>query len=413
MNFQYKLRLLNGPLLGRELKLPPGTIHIGDGDSDSDIVVPLEGGGMAQLLIDEEGVVVATPAPCWVDGEVWDTAQPLPLGRAVDLDGVAMVFGRVEDELANLTVPVRMNRQGGKHGKRQVWLPLAIVCVTAAILLLSYLLLNQDGTPSAQARAADSTTTPALPPRNPELSSLRFKWDQQHVLTISGPCADSVQVELMLQALRQSGTLFRNETVCRDQLIRNALNIIQLHGYRDVEVRDGDSLDSIKIEGPIRADERWEGVLQDLRRVSGLRSWEVRNDVDGAVRQLALWLKEQGLGEGVSITLLNDTMMVTGALDTATETHLKRALRQFDGQAHLRLKTAFQNIPSAVDINQYLPAPPQSIGGNRGAPYLELANGLRLQAGSYLPNGYEVISFSNKGIGLLSNNSVVYLPLGW
>jgi type III secretion protein D len=58
-----------------------------------------------------------------------------------------------------------------------------------------------------------------------------------------------------------------------------------------------------------------------------------------------------------------------------------------------------------------LPAPVVTVGGQANSIYVVLANGMRLQAGSVLPNGYAIVRLSRRAIGLRNGEHLVSIPL--
>ncbi len=114
MSFLFKLRLLNGPLAGRELALPAGELTLGQGDVD--LQVPLAGlvtDRHVVLLVSEQGVFLTSAIACWVAGNAWeDRTAALPLAQVIDLAGQGLLLGTVDSTLPLLPLPPRVVAAG-------------------------------------------------------------------------------------------------------------------------------------------------------------------------------------------------------------------------------------------------------------------------------------------------------------
>lgn len=113
MSFLFKLRLLNGPLVGRELALPAGELTLGEGDVD--LQVPLEGlvaDRRVVLLVSEKGVFLTSKVACWIDGKPCeDHTAALPLAQVIDLAGQGLLLGLVDSTLLLLPLPSRITAE--------------------------------------------------------------------------------------------------------------------------------------------------------------------------------------------------------------------------------------------------------------------------------------------------------------
>ncbi|MFL9590999.1 EscD/YscD/HrpQ family type III secretion system inner membrane ring protein, partial [Aeromonas schubertii] len=95
METSFKLKLLNGPLQGQELRLPPGPFTLGA--AESDLLLPLERGEQARLEVTPSGVALCSDTPCWVAGRRQGEGV-LPIHAGIDLAGVHFVLAHSDEE---------------------------------------------------------------------------------------------------------------------------------------------------------------------------------------------------------------------------------------------------------------------------------------------------------------------------
>ena len=247
--------------------------------------------------------------------------------------------------------------------------------------------------------------------RHPALQGIQARKDETGTLILSGHCTASSQLDMLRTTLREQGFLIRNEAVCQDTLQRNVRYLLELNGYRDFQILPGKTLGSVEIRGAIHADIQWQQAAKQLNALAGLDSWSVVNNDNAVFHLLLSKLHEKSLLEGLSIMLGSGNLLVTGQLDSTRATAVTEVLNHFNQSVPSRLKASFQNIPAAIASNKVLPAAVVSLGGNARALYVELANGMRLQQGSVLPSGYTIYSLNEKGLALLKDEMLIYLPL--
>lgn len=51
-----------------------------------------------------------------------------------------------------------------------------------------------------------------------------------------------------------------------------------MNGYHDIDITQGNSLDSVKIYGDIQFDNHWQQTQAQINQISLLKSWVVIND---------------------------------------------------------------------------------------------------------------------------------------
>lgn len=397
----FKLKWLNGPFSGRELVLPEGELRIGG--PDGDILLPLDGISEVVLSTSEEGVRLSCASSIWIEGVATSEVDCLPLGQAIDIAGLAFVLGREDSSIANLSVPDRILLQNK--------LPRArfnrFVAVISAIALLAIGLMVWQPTEEEAAFDADAWLQAEI--GRPALQGLQLDRGLRGEWILSGSCQHSSDVSVLRDALRGWRMHFRDESVCANTLRESVRKVLELNGYRDVEVTSA-STDTVDVYGAIRADGNWLRTAEQLRNIPGLRDWWVKNDQAELFERLLTALAELDLLEGVSLAVSNRAFLVSGELSSDQSLALTGVIEAFN-EAKPRLRARFQNIPSVPPGAQVLPAMIVTVGGDRSSIYVELANGMRLQQGSVLPSGYRVYALSRKAIALVRDQQLLSLPI--
>ncbi|AJX33958.1 type III secretion system inner membrane ring subunit SctD [Burkholderia oklahomensis] len=399
----HKLKWLNGPLAGLEFDLPAGATQIG-GD-DADVALPLEGDARAVLTSGEDGVRVSADAGVWVDGGPWDAGDALPFDRAIDVAGVAFVLGGSGDALPARPVPER--RRAARRSTREIacWsgAALSIAAIVAGLALLLW-------RPPQPARF-DVDAWLAQQLRAPALRGLHAQRAADGSVVVSGLCASSQDVGRLRARLGEHGVAMRDESFCADALRENVRNVLALNGYRDVDIRSDATLDSVEIRGPIVADAAWQRVVAQLQMLRGLRAWRVVNDRALWFDRLCGTLTGRVPLDGLNIVMSGKTLIVSGAADPAHAPALADAIAEFNRSSRDGFVATWQDVPSLQTASAYLPAPVVTVGGHAGAIYVVLANGMRLQLGGVLPNGYAIVRLTRRAMSLRKDQRLVSVPL--
>ncbi|MEX3956743.1 type III secretion system inner membrane ring subunit SctD [Trinickia sp. EG282A] len=423
MDSGYKLKWLNGLLAGRELALPAGEVSLGG--SDADVAVTLEDGRQAVLVVDDRGVNLNSEVPTWVDGHRWESDERLPLNVTIDIAGQAFVLGAASDTLANLPVPARCggaSPQGKEglqgHQKRRGWPPwqkpiaprtlgVCIVAITAlggavAVLLLSKPAREAAPTPPEPSLVARLQTQPR--------HGLKIVEDASGLVVLSGYCADSAEIDRLRQQLQQAGRLVRDDSVCADVLRRNVRAVLNSNGYEDIDVRDASTPGAVVIHGAIVTDAQWRSTAEQLRGVRGLRNWSVVDDGAESFERLLQMLAKRDLIEGLSLSVDGRSLVVTGALSAQRSRMVEDVIAQYNlGGAGIPAR--FEKMAAAAATIGLLPARIASVGGNANALFIELENGMRLQRGAVLPNGFSVYALSTSFLELRRGPLLIAVPL--
>ncbi|AXE35937.1 type III secretion system inner membrane ring subunit SctD [Chromobacterium phragmitis] len=393
MEARYKLRLLNGALAGRELPLPEGAFTIGTGDSD--LLLPLDGGAEAALEVSEGGVALHGGAPCWVEGERLPFG-PLPLDVGLDLAGLHCALGAADADLERIQVAPRRLRASARRGAGAAALALALGLGGAAWLWPS--------------PAPPPSPREWLPQALREVPGVSARWLGGDALLLSGNCRDSAKLAALAGRLREAGVRLRQEAVCDDELLRSVRALLAAYGYPEVEVELAAGRRA-RIDGPVSNDERFAGLARALDGLAGLSGWQLSDRGAEQLARLTARLTEAGVLSGLSIERNGRGWLLSGQLPAERQSRLMEALDALNAGMEPAARLRFVAAASAADARAYLPAALAGIGGNAGAPYLILANGMRLPLGSMAKRGMKVVGISPSGATLSGGQRLLFLPL--
>lgn len=386
----FKLKLLSGPLAGRELLLPIGPFSMGA--ADSDLALPLEGGATATLEVSEAGVALLSATPCWIGGR----RQPpgaLPLHQVVDLAGIGLILGPVDATLGHPAMPPRT------RGHRAIAGVLAVALALAGALVWTLL---------PKPTPAPPTVRDWLPQAMQSEPNLHARWLDNQVLELSGRCRDSRQLQALTTRLRAAGVRLRTETVCRDELEQSVRALMAGFGYPEVSVALNDA-GHAEIDAALEQD--GPALAAALDRVPGLTSWRLTDRGADELAALVPRLQSAGLLAGLSATRSERGWLLSGELDEARQAHLLEWLRRANAEAGRTMPLRFVGAARTVARTDYLPAPIVGVGGNAQTPFVRLANGMRLLIGSPVARGLQVVAISAQGVSLAGNRALVFIPL--
>lgn len=405
MKYRYQIKILSGPLSGRRLRLPEGEFTIGGADPDLDAM--LEGGGSAVLDCTEQGVLLRTEVPVWIEGVPTRMEQaPLPLEKVVDIGGLALLVGGAERALPERKVPPRRD---GRRG------------MAATVLAYAGLVLLMSGSAGAAIWAYGMLQPDsAVVDRDEWLTEWRKRARQQGIdvatqqdgLTVlGGSCLDSSARDALVDKLREHGKPYRDNTLCQDELVRNVQAVLNLHGFGEARARPGPAGGTVVIQGTIHADARWRRAVSMLSSMQGLQRWSVEDPVGASVKTLIGMLRDAGLIGRLSVAREKDLILITGVLDEGGQRSLSAVTHAFAGSYPEAPKVIFQNIPTRSIQTGIFPAPVVSFGGSGELAFLDLANGTRLKTGSRLPAGHVIVHLDRNGIDLEREGELMHLPL--
>ncbi|MBW5826813.1 type III secretion system inner membrane ring subunit SctD [Yersinia kristensenii] len=403
MEMKFKLRILDGELNGRELMLPNGVFTLGD--QGADVLLPLPQGKILALIISENQIMLQVPGVVWVNGLRHDLQQPVPLRQVIEAAGLALVLGEENDVLSGIIV-------GHRSGPRLLlWLSLATFILLG--LLFSFIFWF-----TQQSNRLFSHLPSSIPTQLSEqlkistLEGINATWLADGSVVLSGHCTSSSAVIQLQNFLVSNHVVFRNQLVCDDRLIASVSEVLHQYGYQDIDVKVGKITGNVAIHGAIEMGEKWLSVQKVLATIVGLKGWVVINSYDGQIPLLVERLKELGLLSYLSMTQSNKEIVISGMLSPEQQQHLRLMLATLTQQPDA-FPVRYQNIPASDQATQLLPAAIVSYGGNSHSKFVQLANGVRLQQGTVLGNGYKVILIGEQSISLLKSSNLVQIPMNF
>lgn len=403
MEMKFKLRILDGELNGRELMLPNGVFTLGG--QGADVLLPLPQGKILALIISENQIMLQVPGTVWVNGLRHDLQQPVPLRQVIEAAGLALVLGEENDVLSGIIV-------GHRSGPRLLlWLSVATFILLG--LLFSFIFWF-----TQQSNRLFSHLPSSIPTQLSEqlkistLEGINATWLADGSVVLSGHCTSSSAVIQLQNFLVSNHVVFRNQLVCDDRLIASVSEVLHQYGYQDIDVKVGKITGNVAIHGAIEMGEKWLSVQKVLATIVGLKGWVVINSHDFQIPLLVDRLKDLGLLSYLSMTQSNKEIVISGMLSPEQQQHLRLMLATLTQQPDV-FPVRYQNIPASDQATQLLPAAIVSYGGNSHSKFVQLANGVRLQQGTVLGNGYKVILIGEQSISLLKSSNLVQIPMNF
>lgn len=403
MEMKFKLRILDGELNGRELMLPNGVFTLGG--QGADVLLPLPQGKILALIISENQIMLQVPGVVWVNGLRHDLQQPVPLRQVIEAAGLALVLGEENDVLSGIIV-------GHRSGPRLLlWLSVATFILLG--LLFSFIFWF-----TQQSNRLFSHLPSSIPTQLSEqlkistLEGINATWLADGSVVLSGHCTSSSAVIQLQNFLVSNHVVFRNQLVCDDRLIASVSEVLHQYGYQDIDVKVGKITGNVAIHGAIEMGEKWLSVQKVLATIVGLKGWVVINSHDFQIPLLVDRLKDLGLLSYLSMTQSNKEIVISGMLSPEQQQHLRLMLATLTQQPDV-FPVRYQNIPASDQATQLLPAAIVSYGGNSHSKFVQLANGVRLQQGTVLGNGYKVILIGEQSISLLKSSNLVQIPMNF
>ncbi|GAB3629255.1 EscD/YscD/HrpQ family type III secretion system inner membrane ring protein [Pandoraea terrae] len=418
----FKLKLLTGPLAGRELPLPHGVFRLG-GD-DADIAVPLDDNVTTALMIDDRGVRLGAPVPLWIDGRPETVDDCLPLDRALDVAGFGFALGRETDLIAtrelvprNACVPVppwSAVRPAPSMPKRflpgrvgRVAVAAGVTCVIGAATVAQWPVTAKVPAPTPAAQLA------ALVDRVGATARIDASLQSDTSVLIHGDCTDARALSALRAGVRAMGLAIRDETECRASALEAVQTTLRMHGYRDVTVNMAADDAKVTISGPIDADDRWRRAARALDDMKLRGGWHVSNSIASELETLAALLARHRQLPGVGAMRVGGTWVVTAQLSSARRRAVQALLDEFNADQPPHARARFDQLPNrpVTGGDAWLPASVASVGGDVRAPYATLTDGTRLTVGTQLPRGLRVLAIGREGVSLLRSDRLIHVPL--
>ncbi|EMP6222346.1 type III secretion system inner membrane ring subunit SctD [Providencia rettgeri] len=397
----YKLKWLSGILAGRELALPLGEIRLGG--ETPDIALPLELNAETLLIVNEQGIRLSQPVPLWVDGLPWETNELLPQKRVIDLAGLVFIFGDIEQPLPTLAIPLRRN----KNKTHVVTLTIAIIFLFLVLLAIG---ISTDISPENE-EPFDKVIWLEQQMKQPDHLGLQASFDNNGIIHLSGVSVSKNTIYQLQEQFAQFGFSFYNKSIDVSTLHNLVRQTLEMNGYHDIDITQGNSLDSVKIYGDIQFDNHWQQTQAQINQISLLKSWVVINDRSEEFKKTLHFLDSESLLEGLNISIENNKLLVSGKVPDKDLEKLNIIISDFNKSQKTRMKINYQNIPNKNIIDEFLPGKIISIGGNDEYIYLQLYNNMRLYKGSILPNGYKVYSLSMNTLMLIYKQNFLSIPI--
>ena len=397
----YKLKWLSGILAGRELALPVGEIRLGG--ETPDIALPLELNAETLLIVNEQGICLSQPVPLWVDGLPWETNELLPQKRVIDLAGLVFIFGDIEQPLPTLAIPLRRN----KNKTHVVTLTIAIIFLFLVLLAIG---ISTDISPENE-EPFDKVIWLEQQMKQPDHLGLQASFDNNGIIHLSGVSVSKNTIYQLQEQFAQFGFSFYNKSIDVSTLHNLVRQTLEMNGYHDIDITQGNSLDSVKIYGDIQFDNHWQQTQAQINQISLLKSWVVINDRSEEFKKTLHFLDSESLLEGLNISIENNKLLVSGKVPDKDLEKLNIIISDFNKSQKTRMKINYQNIPNKNIIDEFLPGKIISVGGNDEYIYLQLSNNMRLYKGSILPNGYKVYSLSMNTLMLIYKQNFLSIPI--
>lgn len=402
------LKLLNGPMLGRTLKLPSGPLTLGVGDVDLQVAFD-NGLSTVTLHVNDDNVSLQSYADCWVEGRSF-TGDVLPVGKVIDLSGQGMMLLNERDAFEFYRIPDRLTKGPWKvmpHLQRRI----VGAVLTGVILISSCTALwwwQYKKTVSDVIDSVGIYQWLAQQHSSTELRELGFEWLQDGSVRIYGECMRQQALNNVLQILRSKGVYWRLETRCQDQLLNDVRDLLAENGYQSVEVGMGKLPGEVRIRGDIRADEHWNRVIKQFSDVPDLNRWSVSGRQSGHKKWISA-VSNTGLMGKVSMEWQERNLIISGLLTQADQQRLQTKLLPLLKDDGLTL--IFQIIPHRkVDDNSIFPLPIVSIGGNKRDAYLTFTDGRRLQVGASLNQGFQIVNIDpQSGIDVYRDGQLLHI----
>jgi type III secretion protein D len=389
-----RIRLLNGPLAGRVLRLPSGPFSIG-GDQ-SDLALSLEGGGAATLEVSPTGVTLQDGVPCWVEGQPVRAGR-LPSGRFIDLAGLHFVIG--VDALDPVTLPAVARAR-----LRRPWYWLALLLAALALTLgLAWW--------SLPAPAVQPPLRTWLPLAMRPFPEVQIAWLPNGALRLFGRCADSSALAELRAEVERAGVRYQWLVQCDDELLASVRALLHSYGYSDVTVTLGADRQAT-IQGNIRNDARFAALTDALDHLPGLAGWQTGDSTAQEFQRLLSRLRADGLLAGLSIRHGRQSWVVSGWLTPERRARLHVLLDDLLRQGVLTRPAHLADAQSMASARDFLSADIAAIDGNRAAPYLTLSNGVRLLAGASVGQAMRIEAIHPDGVSLAGRDQLVFLPAG-
>lgn len=395
MDNPWKIRLLSGVLQGREVWLTEDRLTLGE--HGCDLCIPLTQDEKISLFSKEGKLFVeAGQAQLRVNGRKYRHGMPLPDTGVLQVAGLTMAFGSQDSNLSSYKIP---------RSPLNYWL-LGVMLLLLGGLLAELALLE---IPEQNITSLPQRVDTLL--QQTGLSHIRADWKQDGSLLLSGYCQHGAQMQAALLTFDSWGVMYRDNVVCADQLVRDVQDVLMQAGYADAQVI-GQSPGDVVIRANIVMGQRWNKVQPLLAELPGLKHWQIENPHQAQSQAIITTLVQKGLAGLVSVTPINQAFVVSGVLDQSHKQLLQQTLTGLR-QQYPALMLSYQEVPASNEGDKYLPAPIAGFVQGRHGEYLLLTDGQRLQLGSQLPAGGEIVALTPQAVAISYQGALINCPLNF
>lgn len=329
--------------------------------------------------------------------------RSMPQKRVIDLAGLVFIFGDIEQPLPTLAIPLRRN----KNKTHVVTLTIAIIFLFLVLLAIG---ISTDISPENE-EPFDKVIWLEQQMKQPDHLGLQASFDNNGIIHLSGVSVSKNTIYQLQEQFAQFGFSFYNKSIDVSTLHNLVRQTLEMNGYHDIDITQGNSLDSVKIYGDIQFDNHWQQTQAQINQISLLKSWVVINDRSEEFKKTLHFLDSESLLEGLNISIENNKLLVSGKVPDKDLEKLNIIISDFNKSQKTRMKINYQNIPNKNIIDEFLPGKIISVGGNDEYIYLQLSNNMRLYKGSILPNGYKVYSLSMNTLMLIYKQNFLSIPI--
>ncbi|RQS43263.1 type III secretion system inner membrane ring subunit SctD [Burkholderia sp. Bp8986] len=402
MSSRFKLKLLNGPLARRELRLPVGEWRIGG--PQSDFAVELDGGGEAILKITDTDIELLGAVPYWISGKSRSyPSGPLPLRVPIDIDGLVVMIGHAFDLLPEVKVP-------GRTSPQRLIILLLCLAVTTFITVGITVAAITITPPNFRYAPVGPKALSAIASKELGQKGVNIGY-QQGGIVLSGACADRRALSKGIDRLLAKGIAVTDNVVCEDDLVRSVKSVLQLYGFTDVRVLPDINPGYVKIIGRVGDDPNWSQTAATLGTLPGLAGWRIEDAGTGLVQELTARLRTAGVLDKLSVFRSGEIVFVNGVLDSKQEDTVRSIISIFSDAHPGGPRVVYQAIPPNIPSDKIFPSPLASIGGDSRRAFAVLSNGQRYSVGDALPSGFRIESVHSDGVDVEYNGDFIHISV--
>ncbi|EMO0619293.1 type III secretion system LEE inner membrane ring protein EscD [Escherichia coli] len=402
----YKIKLLNGAMRNRELQLPMGNLTLGTEDNDI-VYFPLEQ-GLNQFLLDirEEGVFLLSPVEFWIDGQPtpYEADKPLPVGKIIDIAGCCFIIGDIDHSLPLSDVPERFS---AKSRRKKRLILASVIGATFALsgAIGSYVLLSPKAEPPTFTRADVYQQL-----KENKLHAITLVWHGKNI-ALYGRCESTTDLTPFFNYLKEKNIFYYNKIICNNQIISAINDALTEYGYKDIIITKGNKPGFFLLSGYIPPSPKWSEVENLLLNTPGVAGWEIHNNSNNKINELASEFKKNKLINYVNIFKKNDVIIVAGEVSQQKESKILAIINAMNKNSNVKI--LFQNIQPYIAADIF-PGKILRISGTMKNPTIALDNGTSLGIGSILKGGYVIDAIDPKdGINISRPDEYIHIPLSY